>query len=141
MSNYTDDTFKPIWAFVGADMKSYCVLHNIITDTYHFYESADIEEVAYKNYAVIKDCSQLNGTFYDNAKYFYITTTNNTLHNEVGPSAFVPCGLDIFRPKEDVIHYAIHGKLMSQYSWLTWVKGTPSWPIAMANILGSKNPE
>lgn len=141
MSEYTDDTFKPIWCFIGEDGQSYVVLQNLQTETFHLYESLDVTEIAYKNVVVRKDFEKLSGTFFDDQRYFYLKTANNTLHCDTGPAAFVPCGLEVFRPREDVAHYAVHGKLMSLHTWLTWVKGTPSWTTVMANLLGSKSPE
>lgn len=139
MNRYTDDTFDAIWGFMGVSEESYMVLHNTLTDTYHVYRSFDVEEIAHTNYVVKDNYTKLTGNFPDFENYYYIIAQDNTLHCDTGPAAFVPFGLSGFQPREDVKHYIVHGKIMSQYSWLTWVKNTASWPKAMASLLGAKN--
>lgn len=136
MSNYTDDIFESIWAFEATDGTNYTVLHNTQVDTYHVYKSEDVEEASYA-YLVKSDYKRLNGTFIDLYEHF-VTAMDNVLHCDTAPAACVPYGLAGFRPREDITHYLLYGKIMSQYSWLTWIKETAAWPKAMANLLGSK---
>lgn len=139
MSRHTNDTLEQaIWRFTGTDGNSYSVHHNPIDKTFHVFRSEDVEEVTYKNFAPLKDHLKLNGRFSDFQNYFYVNVRDNKVHCDTGPAALVPNGLEIFQPNQDIEHYAIHGKLMSQYSWLTWVKGGPSWVQVMANVLGAK---
>jgi hypothetical protein len=136
MSDYTDDTFESIWSFDGIDGETYTVLRNALTDTFHVHRSQDIEEKSYY-YLVKKTYQRINGTLSDLYDHFVIAM-DNTLHSDTGPAACIPCGLSGFRPREDVTNYLLYGKIMSQYSWLTWIKETVAWPKAMANLLGSK---
>lgn len=139
MNNFTDETFESIWSFAGDDERNYTIVHEKRTDIYKLYQSEDVEEIAYTNYTVKENFIHLTGTFFDSDKYFYAVTENNILHCNTGAAVFLPCGLNSFRPREEVMHYLVYGKIMSQYSWLTWVKGTDAWPIAMASLLGSKS--
>jgi len=139
MNRYTDDTFKLIWSFDGDE--SYAVLYNDLTNTYHVHYIKDIEESSYTNYVVKHNYTSLTGNFHDCYNHFYVILKNNILHCDTGPAIFLPCGLDNFKPGKEIKHYMLHGRIMSQYSWLTWVKGTEAWPRAMASFLGSKNPE
>lgn len=141
MNSYTDDTFEVKWMFTGSDGE-YSVVYSILTETFYLFRSSDVEEVTYRNCAVKKDHKPLTGEFHDIYNHHsFAIALNNTLHCDTSYAACVPCGLEVFQPHTDVKHYIIHGKIMSQYSWLTWVKNTSSWPTVMANILGSKNPE
>lgn len=138
---YTDDTFECVWPFTGLDGEEYVVVRNLQTETYFLYKSSDITEVAYTNHVVFKNHTTLTGKFFDFQRHFYAIVEKNVLHCDTAAAALVPCGLDVFRPKDDVRHYIIRGKIMSMHSWLTWVKDTPSWTNVMANILGKKDDE
>lgn len=139
MNNYTSETFESIWSFVDSKNESYTVLHETLTDVYKIYKSEDIEEIAYTNFAVKNGYIKLSGIFFDADRYFFTVANDNLLHNETGPAIFLPCGLNNFKPKEEFRHFLVYGKIMSQYTWLTWVRDTSYWPRVMANFLGSKN--
>ena len=136
---HSEETFDSVWTFVGADGKNYTVLHDTLADVYKLHISEEVDEVSYTNYAVREPYTHLTGNFFDNDNYFYIIAKDNLIHCDTKPAAFIPCGLKGFTPKEEIKNYVIYGKIMSQYSWLTWVKETEAWPKAMANLLGSKN--
>ena len=141
MGDYTDETFEIIWRFKATDGEDYVAVKNKDTNAYQVYRSSDIAEVSYTNYAVKNGHVLITATLNEVGTPCFISAFKNLVHSAIGTAALVPHGLDIFQPKDVVEHYAVYGKLMSQYSWLTWVKGSPTWPQVMANILGSKNPE
>lgn len=144
MQNYTDDTFQSIWTFVDKNENIYTVVREKQTELFKVFLSRDVVEISHTNYVVKSNYKELTGKFFDYIhgsidSFFYVVAQNNVLHCELGPAAFVPAGLEVYKPKEDVYHYIIHGKIMSQHSWLTWVRSTSSWPAVMANLLGSKD--
>jgi hypothetical protein len=139
MSKYTNETYRIVWRFMSEDTE-YCVVDDSSGDddsTYRIFCSKDIDEVAYTNFAIIKEYTRLNGKITDSYDH-YVFTKDNFIHCETGPAICCPCGLDTFKVNQDIEDYLIYGKIFSQYSWLTWVKHSKSWPQAMANILGSK---
>jgi len=139
--SYLDDTFRIIWRFNSTDGEEYLVVSSKNTNSYELYRFQDVQETSYTNYEVKKNYAVLNGSFNELLSPCFVSVSNNLIHSSIGPAALVPHGLEVFHPKEIVEHYLIYGKLMSQYSWLTWVKNGPTWPQVMANLLGSKNPE
>lgn len=104
---------------------------------YNFFKSEDIVITTVSAY-LKNGYSKLTGKFTNNYGYF-VVAKDNTLHCETGPAICSPGGLNGFQHNKSVTEYCIHGKTLSKYSWLTWVKGTESWPEAMANILGSSS--
>lgn len=141
MSDHTNETFEIIWRFKSVDGEDYVALREKTTETYQLYLEVDVEESSYTNHVVRKSHSVLNGTFNEMSSPCFVTVSNNLVHCATGAAALVPHGLDIFQPKDIVEHYAVYGKLMGQFSWLSWVKDSPTWTQVMANFLGSKNPE
>lgn len=141
MSDYTNETFEIIWRFQSVDGDNYVALREKSTEIYQLYLEADVEETSYTNHVVKKNYSILNGIFNELASPCFISVSNNLIHSATAAAAFVPHGLDVFQPKDIVEHYAIYGRLMSQFTWLSWVKDSPTWTQVMANFLGSKNPE